>query len=337
MASGHDDVFHHVRDFTYFEIPRFLTPDGSGHLHIPQPFGKLFTITKFMVIEVIVLVLALLIFRGLARRVASGEPLRGRFWNFFEAILVFLRDEVVRPTIGDDHGHGHDEHGHSEHGHAEHGHAGHGHAGHGANSHSPTPSHGHSSGGHGGHGAAPVAALAMSHPADKYLPFIWSVFFFVLFCNLLGAVPWMGSPTGNIWVTGVLALFTFAMVIMAGTEASGFVGFWKSLIPAMDLPPALAILLKPLMWVIEFIGLIIKHGVLAVRLFANIMAGHTVIAVILGFIAQIGASKLVYLVAPASILGQVGIGLLELFVAFLQSYVFAYLSTLFIAAAKHPH
>ena len=60
MASGHDDVFHHVRDFTYFEIPRFLTPDGSGHLHIPQPFGKLFTITKFMVIEVIVLVLALL-------------------------------------------------------------------------------------------------------------------------------------------------------------------------------------------------------------------------------------------------------------------------------------
>jgi len=177
----------------------------------------------------------------------------------------------------------------------------------------------------------------MSHPADKYLPYIWSVFFFVLFCNLLGAVPWMGSPTGNIWVTGVLALFTFAMVIMAGTEASGFVGFWKSLIPAMDLPPALAILLKPLMWVIEFIGLIIKHGVLAVRLFANIMAGHTVIAVILGFIAQVGASKLVYVVAPASVVGQVGIGLLELFVAFLQSYVFAYLSTLFIAAAKHPH
>jgi len=321
MASGHDDVFHHVRDFTFFEVPRFLTPDGSGHLHIPQPFGKLFTITKFMVIEVIVLVLALLIFRGLARRVASGEPLRGRFWHFFEAILVFLRDEVVRPTIGDDHGHGHDDHGHGEHAHDSAGHDAHG-------------NHAH---GHASHGHAPAGALAMSHPADKYLPYIWSVFFFVLFCNLLGAVPWMGSPTGNIWVTGVLALFTFAMVIMAGTEASGFVGFWKSLIPAMDLPPALAILLKPLMWVIEFIGLIIKHGVLAVRLFANIMAGHTVIAVILGFIAQVGASKLVYVVAPASVVGQVGIGLLELFVAFLQSYVFAYLSTLFIAAAKHPH
>ncbi|MFN9370875.1 MAG: F0F1 ATP synthase subunit A [Planctomycetaceae bacterium] len=325
MASGHDDVFHHVRDFTFFEVPRFLTPDGSGHLHIPQPFGKLFTITKFMVIEVLVLVLAVLVFQGLARRVASGEPLRGRFWNFFEAILVFLRDEVVRPTIGDDHhGHGHDDHGaqgHGDHGHAaaDHGDAGHSHAGH-------------------GHAVpATAASAAVGHPADKYLPYIWSVFFFVLFCNLLGAVPWLGSPTGNIWVTGVLAVFTLCMVIRAGTETSGFVGFWLSLIPTMDLPPALAILLKPLMWVIEFIGLIIKHGVLAVRLFANIMAGHTVIAVILGFIAQAGASQLVYLVAPASILGQVGIGLLELFVAFLQSYVFAYLSTLFIAAAKHPH
>lgn len=325
MASGHDDVFHHVRDFTFFEVPRFLTPDGSGHLHIPQPFGKLFTITKFMVIEVLVLVLAVLVFQGLARRVASGEPLRGRFWNFFEAILLFLRDEVVRPTIGDDHhGHGHDDHG--AHGHDDHGHA--------------AADHGQAGSAQAGHGhavPATAAAVAVGHPADKYLPYIWSVFFFVLFCNLLGAVPWLGSPTGNIWVTGVLAVCTLFMVIRAGTETSGFVGFWLSLIPTMDLPPALAILLKPLMWVIEFIGLIIKHGVLAVRLFANIMAGHTVIAVILGFIAQAGASQLVYLVAPASILGQVGIGLLELFVAFLQSYVFAYLSTLFIAAAKHPH
>ena len=100
---------------------------------------------------------------------------------------------------------------------------------------------------------------------------------------------------------------------------------------------ALALVMIPLMWIIEFAGLVIKHGVLALRLFANIMAGHTVIAVILTFIAQVGASKLFYIVAPASILGQVAIGLLELFVAFLQAYVFAYLSTLFIAAAKHPH
>jgi F-type H+-transporting ATPase subunit a len=116
----------------------------------------------------------------------------------------------------------------------------------------------------------------------------------------------------------------------------GAVGFWK-MVPKMDLPFALAIFLVPLMWVIEFIGLIIKHGVLAVRLFANIMAGHTVIAVILGFIAAVGSGPLYYVVAPASVFGQVGIGLLELFVAFLQAYVFVYLATVFISMATHPH
>lgn len=179
--------------------------------------------------------------------------------------------------------------------------------------------------------------MSTAHPADKYLPFIWSIFFFVLFCNLAGAIPWLGSPTGNLWVTAVLAICTFGVVLRTGTEELGFVGFWGSLIPTMELPLVLAILIKPLMWVIEFAGLIIKHGVLAVRLFANIMAGHTVIAVILGFIAQVAGTKLIFLVAPASVLGQIGIGLLELFVAFLQAYVFAYLSTLFIATAKHPH
>jgi F-type H+-transporting ATPase subunit a len=261
----------------------------------------------------------------LAKRVVSGEPLKGRFWHFFEAILLYLRDEVVRPGIGDDHAHGHHEAEGGGHGHDAHGHGGHAAPGHGHDPHSHAVPSGH------------AAALTTSHPADQYLPFIWSVFFFVLFCNLLGAVPWMGSPTGSVWVTAVLAAFTFAAVIATGTETSGFVGFWKALVPSMELPPALAVFMIPLMWVIEFAGLVIKHGVLALRLFANIMAGHTVIAVILTFIAQVGASKLFYVVAPASIFGQVAIGLLELFVAFLQAYVFAYLSTLFIAAAKHPH
>jgi len=85
------------------------------------------------------------------------------------------------------------------------------------------------------------------------------------------------------------------------------------------------------------IGLFIKHGVLSVRLFANIMAGHTVIAVILGFIALASDSWVFYLVTPASIVGQILIGGLELFVAFLQAYVFAFLSVLFIGAAIHKH
>jgi F-type H+-transporting ATPase subunit a len=95
-------------------------------------------------------------------------------------------------------------------------------------------------------------------------------------------------------------------------------------------------ILWPLMFVIELAGLLIKHVVLAVRLFANMLAGHIVLAVILGFIAQAGA-YFVYVVTPASILGVVALSLLELFVAFLQAYIFTFLSALFIGAAVHPH
>ncbi|HEY3967854.1 MAG TPA: F0F1 ATP synthase subunit A [Planctomycetaceae bacterium] len=307
MSSEHSaDVFHHVRDNTVFEVPQFL----GGEWHIPQPFGESFAITKFMVLEVVAALLVFFIFRTLASKIANGEPVRGRFWNFWESIALYLRDEVVRPTIGD--------------GHAEHdGHDGH--SGHGTGAGSD----------HVGHG--PQSHGKYSHSADKFLPFIWSTFFFILICNLLGAIPWMGSPTGHIWVTGVLAVSTLFVVLRAGMSQLGFLGFWKSLVPHMDIPAWLAIFIVPMIWVLEFIGLMIKHGVLAVRLFANIMAGHTVIAVILGFIMDVSHSPLYYAVAPASVLGQVGVGLLELFVAFLQAYVFVFLATVFIGSATHPH
>jgi F-type H+-transporting ATPase subunit a len=302
MASEHSaDVFHHVRDNTVFEVPQFL----GGQWHIPQPFGEIFPITKFMVLEVVAGILVLVIFRSLAEKAASGTVVRGRFWNFWEAIALYLRDQVVRPTIGEGHAH-HDEHG---------------------------DDHGHNNHGEGSSGLL----LRTAHPADKYLPFIWSTFFFILICNLLGAIPWMGSPTGNIWVTGVFAATTLFVVIRAGMSEVGPVGFWKSLVPHMDVPWWLGIFIVPMIWILEFVGLMIKHGVLAVRLFANIMAGHTVIAVILGFIMDVSHSPLYFAVAPASVLGQVGVGLLELFVAFLQAYVFVFLATVFIGTAIHPH
>jgi F-type H+-transporting ATPase subunit a len=165
---------------------------------------------------------------------------------------------------------------------------------------------------------------------------VWSVFFFILFCNLLGAIPFLGSPTADINVTGVLAVVTFAHVVFFGSQQTGVVGFWKSLVPHMDLPGPVAVILLPVIWAIEALGLLIKHGVLAIRLFANIMAGHTVLGVFLGFIALVDGA-IWGLVMPASIAGQVGIGLLELFVAFLQAYVFALLASLFISAAVNPH
>jgi len=202
----------------------------------------------------------------------------------------------------------------------------------------PTIGDGHHGDDHGdGHGGDSAHAAALgSHPADKYLPFIWTSFFFVLFCNLLGAVPWLGSATAEINVTGAMAIVAFGAVLIYGTAEMGPAGFWKNLVPGMDLPGPLKIVLVPMIWVIEFGGLLIKHGVLAVRLFANIMAGHTVIAVILGFITM-AHGAMYWMVLPSSILGQVAIGMLELFVAFLQAYIFAFLATLFIGAAIHEH
>jgi F-type H+-transporting ATPase subunit a len=290
MSAEHEvDNFHHVRDAAGFDIPRGL-PGPSGHgtldIHLPEIFG--WQITKFMVLQVVAAVVVFFIFRGLARRIQNGEPAKGRFWNFWEAIALYIRDEVVRPTIGD-HGHGNDAHD--------------------------------------------------GHPADRYLPFIWSCFFYILICNLLGAVPWLGSATGNINVTGALAVCAFVATVIYGFKAMGPAGFFGNMRPDTGIGGWIGTGISYFIFVIEVFGFFVKHGVLAVRLFANMMGGHTVVAVILGFIAAAatGNSFLWGVVTIGSVFGQVLIGLLELFVAFLQAYVFVFLATIFLAGAVHEH
>lgn len=298
--SHTEDHFHHVRDSPGFDIPGGMA-DSHGHglldFHLPH-FGS-FQLTKFMVLQLVAAVFVFFVFRGLAKRIKDGQPAKGRFWNFWESIALFLRDEVVRPTIGDDH---HDDHG---------------------------DGHGHSPSVHSG------------HAADKYLPFIWSCFFYILICNLLGAIPWLGSATGNINVTGALAITAFLATVIYGFKAMGPGGFFRNMMPETGVPGPFGMVLTYGIFAIEVFGFFIKHGVLAVRLFANIMGGHTVIAVILGFIAQAahsGAGTGMWsLVTFGSIVGQVFIGCLELFVAFLQAYVFSFLATIFIAGAVHEH
>jgi F-type H+-transporting ATPase subunit a len=175
------------------------------------------------------------------------------------------------------------------------------------------------------------------HDADKFVPFIWTVFFFVLGCNLFGMIPWMGSPTGALATTGAMALVTFLVVVGSGVRKLGGWGMVKSLVPHMDLPLPIKIPMTLLMFPIEVAGLLIKHCVLAVRLLANMMAGHVVLAVILAFIAASAQSLLWWAVAPASVLGATALSMLELFVAFLQAYIFTFLSALFIGMAVHPH
>jgi len=176
------------------------------------------------------------------------------------------------------------------------------------------------------------------HGADRFLPYLWTVFFFVLFNNLLGMIPGAASATGNINVTAALALMTLATVLMAGVRELGFVGYWVGIVPHLDVPALLKPFLWGLMFFIEVAGLLIRHIVLAVRLFANMFAGHVVLAVILGFILMAYSNWWILgLVAPVSIGGVICLSLLELFVAFLQAYIFTFLSALFIGMAVHPH
>lgn len=175
------------------------------------------------------------------------------------------------------------------------------------------------------------------HDADKFVPFLWTIFLFVLFCNLFGMLPWLGSPTASLATTGALAAVTFFTVVIAAIKKLGGIGFLKSFVPHMDLSPGLKILLVPMIFGIEVFGMFVKHGVLAVRLLANMMGGHVVLAVIVAFIAASAQTVWWYAVAPSSVLGATGLSLLELLVAFLQAYIFTFLSALFIGMAVHPH
>jgi F-type H+-transporting ATPase subunit a len=154
--------------------------------------------------------------------------------------------------------------------------------------------------------------------------------------NLIGMVPWMGSPTATLGATGALMIVTFCVVVGAGMVKFGPLGYLRGQIPHMDVP-VIGILLKIMMFFIEIWGLIVRHVILALRLFANMFAGHLVLAVIVGFIALAAQSWLWYGVMPASVLGATAMSLLELMVAFLQAYVFTFLAALFIGMAVHQH
>jgi F-type H+-transporting ATPase subunit a len=177
------------------------------------------------------------------------------------------------------------------------------------------------------------------HDAARFTPLLWTIFMFVLFCNLLGMIPFLGAPTASFSVTLALAMVTFVTVVIAGMLRFGFIGFFKNQIPSMGLPMVLAIPIVPMVFLIEMLGLVIKHGVLGVRLLANMVAGHLVLLALMGLAvgAAVAQSPNYWLTAVISVLGSALFSLLELFVAFLQAYVFTFLSALFIGASVHHH
>jgi F-type H+-transporting ATPase subunit a len=160
----------------------------------------------------------------------------------------------------------------------------------------------------------------------KFLPFLLTIFLFILSCNLLGLIPFGQTPTGNINVTATLAVITFVVMIVSGIMHNGLFGFFKGLIP-----PGLPVFLLPLMVPMELLGLLTKPFALCIRLFANMLAGHVVILSLIGIIFIL---KTLF-VAPISIAFALAMYMLEIFVAFLQAYVFTLLSGLFIGMSIH--
>jgi F-type H+-transporting ATPase subunit a len=326
------DPFAHVSDSSHWHI--FENIDVGFHL----PLG----LTKFMVLEVIAAAIIVAIYLPLARRIATGEPPKGAWWNFWEVLLTFIRNEVARPNITEphahgEHGHGHHGHGHHGHGHHGHGHHGHGHHGHGHHGHGH---HGHEANGHleaaPGGAAAAAAAAPRALFCDRYVPFLWTMFLFILINNLLGMFPFMGSATGSFTVTVVLAGITFLFMHGNAIRLNGLDGYLQYYLPPIDAPFALKVVLVPMMFLIEVGGALIKCFVLAVRLFANMFAGHMVLASILLFIVAVKDSMLFYVVTPASVAGVVALSLLELFVAFLQAFIFTYLTAIFLGSMLAP-
>jgi F-type H+-transporting ATPase subunit a len=165
--------------------------------------------------------------------------------------------------------------------------------------------------------------------ADRYVPYLITAFFFILFMNLLGLVPWASTATANLSVTVMMALFTFVITQAAAIKAMGLKGFLTHLTGGVpkSLWPLWAIMIP-----VEVMGLFTKPFALTVRLFANMVAGHFVILALLG---------LIFVISPWVALGAVpmalGIFLLELFVALVQAYIFTMLSALFIGAGLESH
>lgn len=182
-----------------------------------------------------------------------------------------------------------------------------------------------------------IALKNIGHGGERYVPYIVTVFFFILFCNLLGLLPWGATPTGNISVTAALAVMTFIVVEVAGMRALGASGYLKTIFYAPHgMHWAMKIPMYVIMTPVEFLGKLTKPFALAIRLYANMTAGHAVVLALTGLLVTAGMASALW-VTPAPIIMAVGIMVLEIFVAFLQAYIFAMLSAVFIGLIRHAH
>lgn len=187
---------------------------------------------------------------------------------------------------------------------------------------------------------------------ERYMPFLLALFFFILVNNLMGLVPLLdaaqllvpawkekhispigGTATQNIWVTGALAVVAGIAINAAGIKELGLGGYIKHL--TADAP----VFVWPIIIPIELAGIAIKPVALAIRLFANMTAGHILMATLFGFVAMGIKAGVLFgtVIVGASVIGAIGVYFLEIFVGFLQAFVFMFLTVVFISLLSHHH
>ncbi len=260
-AGGSDSgwILHHVMDSHTLDFEPFF----SIQLPHLQLFGIDISITKYIFFMWVVAIILFLVLYIVSKKYKTSLIPKG-LTNIVEITVLFVRDEIVKPTIGKGY--------------------------------------------------------------EKFLPYLLTVFFFILLSNMFGLIPYAVTITGNIAVTAALAGISFIAIQLGGIKSHGAWGYFKGLIPS-GMPPWILIILIPL----EILGLFTKPFALCIRLFANMIAGHVVILSLLGLIFILQT----VFVAPVSIAFAIFIYLLELLVALIQAYIFTILTSLFIGMAVH--
>jgi F-type H+-transporting ATPase subunit a len=173
----------------------------------------------------------------------------------------------------------------------------------------------------------------VGHHGEAFVPFALTLFFFILVMNLFGMLPWGATATGNVSVTAALALITTAVVEVAGIRANG-VGYLSTIFYwNKDLPIVMRVIMFFVMSPVEMAGKLSKPFALTIRLFANMTAGHIVLLALIGMIFSFRS----WMLAPVPVLMATAISLLELFVAFLQAFIFTLLASVFIGQIREAH
>ena len=169
---------------------------------------------------------------------------------------------------------------------------------------------------------------------EGFVPYLLTVFFFILFANFLGLIPYLSTATGNISVTATLAVMSFIAIELAGMRALGkgylnTIFYWPKDEPFSFMKVVLFLILSP----VELLGKFTKPFALAIRLFANMTAGHVVVLAFIGIIFTFGS----WFVAVGPFLMALGIMVLEVLVAVLQAYIFTLLTSVFIGQMREVH